>query len=155
MFDVVVEIIFYLYGRFIGRPWQQRRARRLIGEGKVRSALFDGDDGVLPWSHHDGVAEVWEGRLRLTGADLWIRSVDAEVEAGPIDPFATGRMKRPDDRLTFGPKTSIFTLRTHTGGHVRWAVLDFQAEQALGLLGVPTPGTPPAPGGSGCADLRS
>lgn len=138
MFDVVVEVIFYLYGRFVGRPWQKSRAQRLISHGKVRSALFDGDDGVLPWSHLDGVAEVWEGRLQLHGADLWIRSVDGDVEAGPIDPFATGRLKRPDDQLTFRPKTSIFTLRTHTGGRVRWAVLDFQAQEALELLGVPT-----------------
>ncbi len=138
MFDVVVEVIFYLYGRFVGRPWQKRRAQRLITQGKVRSALFDGDHGVLPWSHLDGVAEVWEGRLQLSGADLWIHSVDGEVEAGPIDPFATGRFKRPDDQLTFGPKTSIFTLRTHSGGRVRWAVLDFQAEKALEFLSVPT-----------------
>lgn len=138
MFELVVEVISYLYGRFVGRPWQRRRARRLITHGKVRSALFDGDDRVLPSRRLDGAAEVWEGRIRLWDADLWIRSRDEDVESGSVDPFKTGKMKRTDDHLAFRPRTSIFTLHTHTGGRVRWAVLDFQAREALELLGVPT-----------------
>jgi len=138
VFEVVIEVVGFLYARYVGRPWQRRRARRLIKQGRVRSILFDGDEGVLPSRSLDGVAEVWEGRIRLWDADLWIRSVDATAEIGPVDPFKDGKLKPSDGDLAFRPRTSIYTLHTHKGGRVKWTILEFQAQEALTLLGVPS-----------------
>jgi hypothetical protein len=38
--------------------------------------------------------------------------------------------------LVFCPPTLVYTLRTHRD-HVKWAVLDWQAETALAMLGFP------------------
>jgi hypothetical protein len=67
----VVDVAIAIYSRLVGRPLQRLRARRLAKRGKIRSILFAADNPrVLPARVLDGVAEVWEGRIRLWGADL-------------------------------------------------------------------------------------
>lgn len=132
VFDVLIEI----YGRFVGRPWQRVRARRLARRGKIRCALFSPAPAtVLHTRSLDGSAEVWEGRIRLWGAEVWVQGVEFPGEPGPLsDVDDKGRVRPAEGTLTFRPKTTIFNLRTHNGT-VRWAVLDWQAEEALLMLG--------------------
>jgi hypothetical protein len=140
--DVFVgDVAIAIYSRLVGRPLQRLRARRLAKRGKIRSILFAADNpGVLPARVLDGVAEVWEGRIRLWGADLWIQDVELPPEAGPLGVFDEISRRRPrsdwDGDLVFGPRTWVYTLRTHQG-RVRWAVLDWQAGTALAMLGFP------------------
>lgn len=137
VFEVVVEVIASLYARFVGRPWQRRRAERLIRQKKVRCILFDGDEGVLPRRSVDGVADVSERRLSIEGVELWVRTIEGSPEDGPIDPFAKdGTFHPPEGDLAFRPPTRIYTLRLHNEATVKWSVLAFQAEQAAGLLGL-------------------
>jgi len=136
MLEALVEVVVSLHARLVGRPWQRRRAERLIGHGKVSCVLFDADEGVLPGRSVSGVAEVSEGRLRLQGVELWVRGIEGPPEEGPIDPFAhDGRFHPSDGNLAFEPRARIYRLRLHNGSAVRWSVLAFQAEQALALLG--------------------
>lgn len=136
MLEAVIEVLGALYSRVVGRPWQRRRAERLIRQGKVRSILFEADQGVLHSRSVNGVAEVSEKRLRLQDVDLWVRGIEGPAEAGPIDPFEhDGRFRPTDGNLQFQPPTRIYTLRLHTGATVKWVVLASQANQALALLG--------------------
>jgi hypothetical protein len=136
MLEVLVELIVSPYARLVGRPWQRRRAERLIKRGKARCVLFDADEGVLPGRSVDGVADVSEKRLRLPGVELWVRGIDGPPEEGPIDPFSQeGRFHPSDGNLVFEPRTCIYRLRLHNGSTVRWSVLAFQAGQVLDLLG--------------------
>jgi hypothetical protein len=149
MYDVLGPAVFDVaiagYSGLVGRPLQRRRARRLAQGGKIRSVLFAPDNPrVLPTRVLDGAAEVWEGRIRLWTADLWIQDVELPAEVGPLETFdAKGRIRRSDGDLWFRPRTSVYTLRTHQG-RVKWAVLDWQADTALELLGFPggAPDTP-------------
>jgi hypothetical protein len=137
VFEVLVEVFARLYAHFIGRPWQRRRAERLIKQKKVRCILFDADEGALPRRSVDGVAEVSERRLSIEGVDLWIRAIEGSPEEGPIDPFAKdGTFHPPEGDLAFRPRTSIYRLRLHNEATVKWSVLAFQAEQAVALLGL-------------------
>jgi hypothetical protein len=142
MYDVlgpaVFDVVIAGYSGLAGRPLQRRRARRLAKSGRIRSVLFAADNArVLPTSLLDGAAEVWEGRIRLWGTDLWIQDVEFPPVSGPRDMSEElGRFRRSDGNLLFGPRTWIYTLRTHQG-RVRWAVLDWQAETALTMLGFP------------------
>jgi len=137
VFDVLVEVIASLYARVIGRPWQRRRAERLIKHGKVRCVLFEADGNVLPRGAVHGVAEVSERRLCIEGVDLWVRAIDGSPEEGPIDPFAKdGTFHPTEGDLTFQPRTKIYSLRLHNEATVKWSVLAFQAEQAVALLGL-------------------
>jgi hypothetical protein len=144
----VVDVAIEIHSRFVGRPLQRLRARRLAKRGKIRSILFAADKpGVLPARVLDGVAEVWEGRIRLWGADLWIQDMELPPEAGPLGVFDENSRRRPradwDGDLVFGARTWVYTLRTHQG-RVRWSVLDWQAGTALTMLGFPdrAPDTP-------------
>jgi hypothetical protein len=123
----------------MGRPWQRRRARRLAKRGKIRCALFGASNpGVLPTRALDGAAEVWEGRIRLWDADLWVQDVEFPPEPGAFVKLdEKGRHWPADERLLFCPPTLVYTLRTHRG-RVKWAVLDWQADTALAMLGFPT-----------------
>lgn len=137
MFEVLVEVLASLYARFVGRPWQRRRAERLIKHKKVRCALFDADGITLPRRSAEGVAEVSERRLSIEGADLWVRAIEGSPEEGPIDPFAKdGTFQPPEGDLAFRPRTKIYRLRLHNEATVKWSVLAFQAEQAVALLGL-------------------
>lgn len=134
--DAFVEILASLYARLVGRPWQRRRAGRLINQGRVRSILFDADEGVLRGRSVDGVAEVSEKRLRIHDVDLWVHGIEGPSAEGPLDPFSQDGTFRPSDgNLTFEPPTRIYRLRLHNEATVRWAVLAFQAGEALSLLG--------------------
>lgn len=136
MVEALVEIIVSLYARLVGRPWQGRRAQRLIKQGKVRCVLFDADEGVLPGRSLDGVADVSEKRLRLQGVELWVRGIEGPRDDGPIDPFShDGKFHPSVGNMVFEPRTCIFRLRLHNGSTVRWSVLAFQAGQVLALLG--------------------
>ena len=136
MAEALVEVLASLFARFVGRPWQRRRAARLLRQGRVRCVLFDADAGVLPGRALDGVAEVSEKRLRLQGVELWVRAVEGPPIEGPLDPFAReGRFHPSEGTLVFEPRTSIHRLRLHNGSTVRWSVLAFQADAALALLG--------------------
>ncbi|GAA2143178.1 hypothetical protein GCM10009844_15340 [Nocardioides koreensis] len=142
MLDVLVEVMASLYARLIGRPWQRRRAERLVKQGKVRCVLFDADEGALAGRTVDGVAEVSEKRLRVQGAELRVSRIEGPPEQGPTDPFShDGRFQPPAGRLVFEPRTRIYRLRLHNGSTVRWAVLAFQAGQALALLGLSEEGS--------------
>ena len=137
VFEVLVEVFASLYARFVGRPWQRRRAERLIKQKKVRCILFDADEGALPRRSVDGVAEVSEKRLSIEGVELWVRAIEGSPEEGPIDPFSKdGTFHPPEGGLAFRPRTSIYRLRLHNEATVRWSVLAFQAEQAVALLGL-------------------
>lgn len=137
MLDVVIEVLASLYARLVGRPWQRRRAERLIRHGKVRCVLFDADGHALPGRALDGVAEASEKRLTVQGVDLWVRGVDGPPVEGPLGPFARDGLFHPaDGDLVFSPRTLIYRLRLHDGSTVRWSVLAFQAEQVLALLGL-------------------
>jgi hypothetical protein len=137
VFEVLVEVITSMYARFVGRPWQRRRAERLIKQKKVRCILFDADEGVLPRRSIDGVAEVSQKRLSIEGVELWVRVIEGAPDDGPIDPFSKdGTFHPPEGDLTFRPRTSIYRLRLHNEATVRWSVLAFQAEQAVALLGL-------------------
>lgn len=126
IFDVIIEA----YSGFVGRPLQRLRARRLARRGKIRSVLFDPENPrVLPTRVLFGAAEVWDGRIKLFDADLWVQGVEGPPEHGPA-------RERSDGDLIFRPKTLIYTLRTHQGA-VKWTVLEWQAELALTLLGFP------------------
>ncbi len=150
MIDLLPPVVFDLfieaYGLLAGRPLQRRRARRLAKRGKIRSVLFGANPaGVLPSQSLDGAAEVWEGRIRLWDADLWVQDVDLPPEAGPLkDLDDRGNVRPSDGNLAFRPKTAIFTLRTHRG-HVRWTVLAWQADEALAMLGFGQPESEPHP----------
>lgn len=134
---MLVEVFVSLYGRFVGRPWQRRRAERLIKQKKVRCILFDVEEGALPQRLVDGVAEVSEKRLSIEGVELWVRAIEGSPEQGPIDPFAKGgTFHPPEGDLAFRPRTGIYRLRLHNGATVTWSVLAFQAEQAVALLGL-------------------
>jgi hypothetical protein len=134
--EALVEGIVPLCARLVGRPWQQRRAERLIKQGKVRCVLFDADAGVLPGRSVGGVADVSEKRLRLQGMELWVRGIEGPPDVGPIDPFShDGKFHPSEGNLVFAPRTCIYRLRLHNGSTVRWSVLAFQAGQALALLG--------------------
>jgi hypothetical protein len=135
LIEICVEALGTLNDRFVGRPWQRRRADRLIIEGRVRSVLFEADDGVLPVPYLSGVAEVSDRRIQMSGTELWVRDIEGEPEEGPIHPFATGTHRPSDGNLAFRPRTAIFTLRLHNGSRVRWTVLQHQADRALVLLG--------------------
>lgn len=92
---------------------------------------------MLPTRMLDGAAEVWEGRIRLWDADLWVQEVELPPTPGTFTRLdAKGRHWPADERLLFRPAAWVYTLRTHRG-HVKWAVLDWQAETALPMLGVP------------------
>jgi hypothetical protein len=137
MVEALVEVIRSLYARLVGRPWQRRRAERLIEQGRARCVLFDADEGVLPGRSLDGVAEVSEKRLRLQGVELWVRGIEGSPEVGPIVPFSRdGRFHPSDGNLVFEPRTCIYRLRLHNGSTVRLSVLAFQAGQVLALLGL-------------------
>ena len=138
MHDVLGPAVFDVaitgYSRLVGLPMQRVRARRLAKRGKIRSVLFSASNPrVLPTRMLDGAAEVWEGRIRLWGTDLWVQDVQLPAESGPS-------RERADGDLLFRPRTSIFTLRTHNG-HVKWAVLEWQADTALAMLGYRRPQT--------------
>jgi hypothetical protein len=142
VFEVLVEVFAALYARFVGRPWQRRRAERLIRQQKVRCVLFDADGGALPHRSVDGVAEVSEGRLSIEGVELWVRAIEGSPEEGPMDPFAKdGTFRPPGGDLAFRPRTRIYTLRLHNEATVKWSVLAFQAEQAVALLGLQAEGS--------------
>jgi hypothetical protein len=111
------------YERFAGRPWQRRRADRLIAKGRVRSILFDADDGVLPFPCLDGVAEVSDRRIRLGNTEVWVRDIEGDPAEGPIHPFAEGTHRPSYGNMAFRPRTAIFTLRLDNGSRVRWTVL--------------------------------
>lgn len=149
MFDFLLPPVFdvgiAVYSRLVGRPLQRHRARRLAKSGKIRCVLFATDGpAVLPTRVLDGVAEVWDGRIRLWKVDLWIQDVAGPPEAGPLDNVDDkGRFRPSDGDLLFRPPTWIFTLRTHRGC-VKWAVLDWQAEAAIAMLGFPDRSPPPA-----------
>ena len=134
VFDAAIEV----YSRLVGRPWQRRRARRLAKHGKIRCALFGASSAsVLPTRVLDGAAEVWEGRIRLWDADLWVQDVEFPPRPGMFTRGdARGRHLPADERLLFCPPTLVYTLRTHRGT-VQWAVLDWQADTALAMLGFP------------------
>lgn len=135
VFDLMVEVLASIYARFVGRPWQRRRAERLIKQDKVRCVLFDATEGALPRRALDGVAEVSERRLSIAGVELWVRAIEGPSDEGPIDPFSKdGRFRPPEGDLNFRPRTSIYTLRLHDEATVKWSVLAFQAEQAVALL---------------------
>ncbi|HSE69933.1 MAG TPA: hypothetical protein VLA97_04175 [Nocardioidaceae bacterium] len=137
--EVLVDVVLAGWSRAVGRPLQRCRARRLAQQGKIRSVLFDPDGpGVLPSDRIDGAAEVWPGRIRLWDADVWVQGVELPPQAGPLEPFDEEGTFRPETRgdLLFRPRTCIYTLRTHKG-RVKWAVLDFQADSALDMLGFP------------------
>lgn len=86
----------------------------------------------------DGAAEVWDGRIRLWDADLWVQDVEFPPELGAVERRdEKGRHWPADERLLFGPPTLVYTLRTHRG-RVKWAVLDWQADTALAMLGFPS-----------------
>jgi hypothetical protein len=137
VFEELVEVFVSLYARFVGRPWQRRRAERLIKQKKVRCILFDAEGGALPKRLVDGVAEVSENRLSIEGVELWVRAIEGSPEQGPIDPFAKGGTFHPTEGdLVFRPRTSIYRLRLHNGATVKWSILAFQAEQAVALLGL-------------------
>jgi len=126
IFDVVIDI----YSTLVGRPLQRLRAKRLGRRGKIRSVLFDPENPrVLPTRVLMGAAEVWDGRIRLFDADLWVQGIEGAPESGPSP-------ERSNGDLIFRPKTLIYRLRTHNGT-VRWTVLELQAEHALTLLGFP------------------
>jgi hypothetical protein len=136
VFDAAIEVLGMLYARVVGRPWQRRRAERLIKHGLVRSVLFDADPGVLRGRSVGGVAGVSERRLQLQDVDLWVQGIEGPAEDGPIDPFSVdGTFRPPDGNLPFRPQTRIYRLRLHDGATVRWVVLAFQADEALELLG--------------------
>ena len=136
MLEALVEVIVSLYARLVGRPWQRRRAERLIKQGKVRCVLFDADEGVLPGRSVDGVADVSEKRLRLQGLELWVRGIAGPPDEGPIDPFSQdGKFYPSEGNLVFEPPACIYRLRLHNGSTVRCSVLAFQAGQVLALLG--------------------
>src|SRR3954453_4499198 len=72
-----------------------------LPSGKIRSALFGANNPrVLPTRMLDGAADVWEGRIRLWGADLWVQDVDFPAKSGPS-------RDRGDGALVFRPRTSI------------------------------------------------
>jgi hypothetical protein len=135
LLEICVEALGIINDRFVGRPWQRRRADRLIIEGRVRSILFEADDGVLPIPYIDGVAEVSNKRIQMRGTELWVWDIEGEPDEGPIHPFADGKHRPSDGNLAFHPRTAIFTLRLHNGSRVRWTVLQHQADRALALLG--------------------
>ncbi|HEY6935474.1 MAG TPA: hypothetical protein VI452_18940 [Marmoricola sp.] len=136
MLEAVIEVLVALYARVVGRPWQRRRAERLIKQGKVRCILFDADEGALPRRSVDGVAEVSDKRLRLQDVDLWVRGIEGPPGQGPIDPFeGDGTFRPTDGNLPFQPPTRIYRLRLHSGATVGWVVLAAQADEAVGLLG--------------------
>lgn len=137
--EVLVDVVIEGYSRAVGRPLQRRRARRLAKQGKIRSVLFDPDGpDVLPSDRVDGAAEVWPGRIRLWDAHVWVQGVEFPPQAGPLEQFDEEGKFRPQTGgdLLFRPRTWIYTLRTHKG-RVKWAVLDFQADTALDMLGFP------------------
>lgn len=137
MFEVLVEVFASLYARFVGRPWQRRRAERLIKHKRVRCIVFDADESALPRRSVDGVAEISERRLSIEGTDLWVRAIEGTPEAGPVDPFSKdGTFQPSDGDLAFRPQTRIYTLRLHNEATVKWSVLAFQAEEAVALLGL-------------------
>lgn len=137
MFEVLVEVLSSLYARVVGRPWQRRRAERLIKHGKVRCVLFDAEGNALPRRSVPGVAEVSERRLAIEGVDLWVRAIEGSPEEGPIDPFGKdGTFQPPEGDLAFRPWTKIYTLRLRNEATVKWSVLAFQAEEAVALLGL-------------------
>lgn len=139
---MLVEVFLSLYARFVGRPWQRRRAARLIKHEKVRCILFDADEGVLPRRSVDGVAEVSEKRLSIEGVDLWVRAIEGSPDEGPADPFAKdGTFHPPEGDLPFRSRTKVYRLRLHDGASVRWTVLADQADQAVALLGLHENGT--------------
>lgn len=127
VFDVAIEA----YSGLVGRPLQRVRAKRLARRGKIRSVLFDPENPrVLPTKVIFGAAEVWERRIKLFDADLWIQDVEGPPEHGPTE-------RRSDGDLIFRPKTLIYTLSTHRGT-VKWTVLEWQAEDAMRMLGFPS-----------------
>jgi hypothetical protein len=132
----VFDVAIVAYSRLVGEPLQRRRALRLAKGGKIRCVLFGADNPrVMPTRVLDGAAEVWERRIRLWSADLWVQDVELPPTAGPLEVFdEKGRLRRSDGDLLFRPRTRVFTLRTHQG-RVKWAVLDWQADTALAMLG--------------------
>ena len=119
VFDVAIEA----YSLAVGRPLQRRRARRLAKRGKVRSVLFGAEfPGILPTTRLDGAAEVWEGRIRLWNADLWVQDVELPPTLGVYTRLTEkGRHHPADERMLFCPPTLVYTLRTHRG-RVKWSV---------------------------------
>jgi hypothetical protein len=109
MYDVLGPAVFDVaiagYSGLVGRPLQRRRALRLAKGGKIRSVLFAADNPrVLPTRVLDGAAEVWEGRIRLWGTDLWIQDVAFPPVSGPRDMSEElGRFRRSDGDLLFSP----------------------------------------------------
>lgn len=98
---VIVDVFTEVFSALVGRPLQRVRARRLARRGKFRCALFGPENPrVLPTRRLFGAAEVWEGRIKLFTADLWIQGVEGHPERGP-------RAEHSDGDLLFRPKTLI------------------------------------------------
>ena len=140
-FDASIEA----YSFFVGRPWQRRRARRLAKHRKIRCALFGASNpGVLPTRVLDGAAEVWDGRIRLWDAELWVQGVSfLPLQGLSRDSTRKGDIGQPTSDWC-SARTLVYTLRTHRD-HVKWAVLDWQAETALAMLGFPASERPNSP----------
>lgn len=129
LFEICVEVLGAIYERFVGRPRQRQRADRLITEGRVRSILFDADDGVLPVPCLDGVADVSEKRIQMWGTELWVHDIEGDPDEGPIYPFADGTYRPSDGNLAFRPRTASFTLRLHNCSRVCLTVLQHLADE--------------------------
>lgn len=131
----IIDLAIEAYAALIGRPFQRWRAKRLSRAGKIRSVLFAAEGTrALPGKSLDGAAEVRHGRISLADAELWVQGIDVDVDSGPKrDGF--------DGDLWCRPKTRIHRLRTHNGAAL-WAVLAFQSDEALAMLGFAPDGGP-------------
>src|SRR4051794_39487241 len=105
IFDVIIED----YLTVVGRPLQRLQAKRLARRGKIRSALFDPENPrVLPTRLLFGAAKVWERRIKLFDADLWVQGVEGPIVHGPA-------RERSDGDLIFRPRTLIYTRFARIG----------------------------------------
>lgn len=132
----IIDWIIYLFARWIGRPLQRVRAKRLMGEGRLMCRLSSPSatavlspqrPPVVPMNSLAGAAEISHRSLRLKGMKFSISAIEQPGRQGPEE-------KGGSSDLMFSPPSRIFTLHVN-GGTVDWTVLDWQAEWAVSQLG--------------------
>jgi hypothetical protein len=62
----IFDLLIIVFSKFVGRPLQRLRAKRLAMRGKVNCVLFAPENPrVMRGRFVSGAAEVWPGRIRV------------------------------------------------------------------------------------------
>lgn len=129
MLVLIIDPMLAMFAALIGRPLQAIRARRLLRSGRVRCTIYRSvPTSILGVPSLSGVAEVSNHSLRIYDIVISVESIEPRYTIGPENASASL------DSLIFRPETHNFELHT-AKGRIFWAVLAFQAPEALRLLG--------------------